>query len=63
MTDRLADTVRFYGLLGELEARVGGARVLTDCNGYMNWPERGGIFSRKSAKHGTDRKVAPGLRG
>ena len=47
MTDRLADTARFYGLLGELEARVGGARVLTDCNGYMNWPERGVYFFRE----------------
>lgn len=50
MTDRLADTARFYRILGELEARVGGARVLTDCNGYMNWPERGVYFFHETGE-------------
>ena len=44
MTDRLIDTARFYGLLDALEARIGGARVLADCNGRMNWPDRGVYF-------------------
>lgn len=44
MTDRFTDTARFYGLLDALEARLGGARVLADCNGRMNWPERGVYF-------------------
>ena len=44
MTDRLADTARFYGLLDDLEARLGGVRVLADCHGRMNWPERGVYF-------------------
>ncbi len=44
MTDRLADTARFYELLADLEARLGGARVLADCSGRMNWPERGVYF-------------------
>lgn len=44
MTDRLIDTERFYGLMDDLEARLGGARVLIDCNGRMNWPDRGVYF-------------------
>ncbi len=44
MTDRLTDTERFYELLDDLELRLGGARVLADCNGRMNWPERGVYF-------------------
>lgn len=44
MTDRFIDTARFYGLLDELQARLGGACVLADCNGRMNWPDRGVYF-------------------
>ena len=41
---RLADTVRFYELLGRIEQRVGGRRRLADCDGSMDWPERGVYF-------------------
>lgn len=41
---RLTDTVRFYDILERLERRVGGAHVLANCNGRMNWPERGVYF-------------------
>ena len=44
MADRLADTRRFYDLLDRLEARIGGRRMLADCNGGMNWPNRGIYF-------------------
>ena len=44
MADRLADTRRFYDLLARLEARIGGKRKLADCNGSMNWPNRGIYF-------------------
>ena len=44
MADRLADTRRFYDLLARLEARIGGKRKLADCNGSMNWPNRGVYF-------------------
>ncbi len=44
MTSRAADTARFYELLDRLESRVGGARVLVNCNGKMNWPRRGVYF-------------------
>ena len=42
--DRLTDTRRFYDLLDRLEGRIGGRRMLANCNGRMNWPERGIYF-------------------
>ncbi|SFR52095.1 hypothetical protein [Halogeometricum limi] len=39
--DRSADLDRLYALFGRLEERVGGARRLADCTGYMDWPDRG----------------------
>ena len=44
MADRLADTRRFYDLLDRLEGRIGGRGMLSDCNGRMNWPNRGVYF-------------------
>ena len=44
MADRLADTRRFYDLLDRLEGCIGGRRMLADCTGRMNWPNRGVYF-------------------
>ena len=41
---RREDLDRLYTLLAELEARVGGKQHLSDCTGYMDWPERGVYF-------------------
>lgn len=41
---RIADTVRFYDLLGQLEDALGGTRTLAACDGRMGWPERGVYF-------------------
>jgi len=38
---RLDDLERFYTLLADLADRVGGARKLKHCTGYMDWPDRG----------------------
>jgi len=35
---------QFYGLLDQLEANVGGKQQLADCDGYMDWPDRGVYF-------------------
>ena len=35
---------RFYGLLGDLEGKIGGSRRLGDCHGRMGWPKRGVYF-------------------
>jgi hypothetical protein len=41
---RQDDLDRFYGLLADLERRVGGPRKLKNCTGYMDWPDRGVYF-------------------
>jgi hypothetical protein len=33
----------FYGILGELSARLGGTRVLRDCDARTGWP-KGGVY-------------------
>lgn len=35
------DLDRFYRLLDDLSTRIGGARKLKHCTGYMDWPDRG----------------------
>ena len=42
--DRVADTVRFYELLSDLAASLGGCRRLAECSGRMDWPQRGVYF-------------------
>lgn len=42
--DRIADTVRFYELLRRLADAHGGCRRLAECNGRMDWPQRGVCF-------------------
>ena len=42
--NRLEHIQRFYLLLDVLEEKIGGKRLLADCNGRMNWPERGVYF-------------------
>jgi hypothetical protein len=41
---RLADLIRFYAILKDLEAKIGGVRRLSECSGRMNWPSRGVYF-------------------
>lgn len=41
---RLEDTIEFYRLLNELEQSTGGKQTLRDCDGRMDWPERGVYF-------------------
>ncbi len=41
---RRSDLDTFYGLLAELESRIGGRRLLRECHECMNWPERGVYF-------------------
>ena len=44
MSNREKDIERFYGLMKELEERVGGKRKLKDCHWNMGWPRRGVYF-------------------
>jgi hypothetical protein len=42
--DRDAHLDRLYALFDDLERRVGGKQYLRDCDGYMDWPDRGVYF-------------------
>jgi len=42
--NRRDDLDRFYRLLARLEETVGGKQQLRDCDGYMDWPDRGVYF-------------------
>lgn len=41
---RINDLRRFYSILGMLEQKLGGKRVLASCTGRMTWPQRGVYF-------------------
>jgi hypothetical protein len=51
---RVRDLVRFYGILGDLERRVGGARLLSRCNGRLDWPKRGVYFFMEPGEERSD---------
>jgi hypothetical protein len=42
--DRDAHLDRLYALFDDLERRVGGKQYLRNCDGYMDWPDRGVYF-------------------
>lgn len=44
MSSREADLNSFYRLVADLEDRCGGTRRLAECDGRMNWPQRGVYF-------------------
>jgi len=41
---RLEDINKFYELINKLKCRLGGAKLLRECNGRMSWPTRGVYF-------------------
>lgn len=57
---RRADLDRFYDLLAALERRVGGARKLKDCTGYMDWPTRGVYFFLEPGEYYDDQRQVDG---
>jgi hypothetical protein len=54
------DLVIFYELIDQLERMVGGKRLLAECNGRMNWPQRGVYFFFENGEKRSDSGV--GLR-
>jgi hypothetical protein len=44
LVERRAALDEFYGQLAALEAAVGGKRILSECDGRMDWPQRGVYF-------------------
>src|SRR5262245_28307157 len=51
---RLDDLVRFYAILENLENRIGGRRLLSECTGMMGWPQRGVYFFMEDGERRTD---------
>ena len=49
--DRKEDLDKFYQLLHRLENQVGGKQQLKDCDGYMDWPDRGIYFFFAADEH------------
>ena len=56
---RLDDLKQFYALLASLEERLGGARRLSGCSGYMKWPTRGIYFFMEAGEDRADTGNGP----
>lgn len=56
---RISDLIRFYGLINELERRLGQARILSDCHGRLDWPQRGVYFFREPGESRSDSGSGP----
>lgn len=50
---RSQDLERFYRLLDRLEYQHNCARLLSQCDGRMQWPQRGVISSESQVNTGT----------
>ncbi|MGO8944791.1 MAG: hypothetical protein ACLQJ7_14100 [Syntrophobacteraceae bacterium] len=57
---RLRDLKRFYVLVEQIESICRGCRLLRDCSGRQNWPQRGVYFFHEDGEHRTD--TGTGLR-
>lgn len=57
--NRLEDLRRFYRILGELEGRTGGKRLLSECSGKLAWPQRGVYFFMEEGEVRSDSGVGP----
>ena len=49
--NRHADLKTFYNLLNQLEKKIGGRRLLLNCNGSMNWPKKGIYFFMENGEY------------
>ncbi|MGM0632695.1 MAG: hypothetical protein ACQETO_05915 [Pseudomonadota bacterium] len=50
---------RFYGLLHDLEQRLGEVREFSECDGRMGWPQRGVYFFREPGEGRSDTGAGP----
>ncbi|MCJ7555572.1 MAG: hypothetical protein MUP90_01510 [Gammaproteobacteria bacterium] len=55
---RSNDLNRFYSLLAELERKLGGPRLLSQCSDSLDWPERGVYFFREAGENRGDSEHA-----
>ena len=59
MTTHTKHLKRFYDLLADLEQHIGGTRLLSQCDGYMDWPQRGVYFFFESGELRKDTGSGP----
>ena len=59
INERAEHLVKFYFILTTLEKKCGGARVLAECSGRLNWPHRGVYFFREPGEIRTDTGAGP----
>ncbi len=52
--ERVRHLKQWYALLDQLAARVGAARLISECSGKMNWPQRGVYFFQERGEDRTD---------
>jgi hypothetical protein len=51
---RIRDVQTFYHLMSALDAKIGGARALSNCSGRQDWPRRGVYFFFEDGEWRTD---------
>ena len=56
---RLEDLQRFYDILGRLEQKIGGARILANCSKDTGWPNRGVYFFHEPGEMRSDTGEGP----
>jgi hypothetical protein len=56
---RLDDLRRLYRILGALDERSGGARLLSECSGRLSWPQRGVYFFMEDGESRSDSGTGP----
>jgi len=54
---RREDLERFYQLLDQVSTIIGGTRVLSECDGKMNWPKRGVYFFFEPGEYREDNET------
>jgi hypothetical protein len=56
---RLDDLKRFYDILGVLNERSGGTRLLCECSGKLSWPQRGVYFFMEDGEARSESGMGP----
>lgn len=59
VASRLAELVRFYETLADLEGKIGAARRLAECSGRMDWLKRGVYFFFEDGERRSDTGNGP----
>jgi hypothetical protein len=56
---RLDDVAQFYAIMGRLQERIGGHRLLSSCGGRLLWPQRGVYFFMEDGEERSHSGLGP----